>query len=61
MSETVTADDGTMLPLASLDTVVAYSGGNPTTFTVVYRGNTYVQTLTYSGTNVIDISGWIKQ
>lgn len=61
MSETVTATDGTALPLDSLETTIGYSGGNATTFTVNYRGNTYIQTLTYSGTDVINVSQWVKQ
>lgn len=61
MSETVIASDGTLLPLDSLPTAIGYSGGLPVTFTVVYRGNTYIQTFTYTGTDVTNISRWVKQ
>jgi len=61
MSDTVIADDGVELPVEALPTTIGYAGGFPVTFTVVYRGNTYIQTMTYSGNNVIAISGWVKQ
>lgn len=61
MSDTFIATDGVELPIANLPTTIGYAGGFPVTFTVVYRGNTYVQTMTYSGNNVIAISGWVKQ
>lgn len=65
MSLTVTASDGTPLPLDSLPQTLAYTtiSGNPylSTITVVYAGNTYVQTLTYTGINLTSISRWVKQ
>ena len=61
MSSTVTASDGTMIPLDSVEQDFAYSGSLLTTITVVYQGKTFVQTFTYSGSNVATISGWIKQ
>jgi hypothetical protein len=61
MSSTVQANDGAMLPLDSLPTAIVYSGGFIQTLTVVYQGNTYVQTFTNNGLNIIAISGWIKQ
>jgi hypothetical protein len=61
MSSTVQANDGTMLPVDSLPVVIGYAGQLPTTFTWTYQGNTYVQTLTYSGNNVINISGYEVQ
>jgi len=60
MSETVTASDGTMLPVSNLPQAFAYSGGIISTITVVYEGNTYVQTFTNDGTNVTAISRWVK-
>jgi hypothetical protein len=65
MSSTVTANDGAQLPLDELTQTFGYTtiGGSPyvQTITVVYASNTYVQTFTYTGTNVSAISGWIKQ
>lgn len=62
MSETVTTiSDGVQLPLDSLEQVFGYTGSNVTTITVVYAGNTYVQTFIYAGSNVTQISGWVKQ
>lgn len=52
------------LPLCSLAQVITYNENSPPqplTFTIVYQGNTYTQTLTYSGSSVIDISQWILQ
>lgn len=59
MIETVLASDGTQLPLAGLEQVFAYGGGFVATITVVYIGNTYVQTFTNDGTNITEITGWI--
>lgn len=61
MSETVQANDGAMLPLPSLPITFTYDGAFVATMTVVYAGSTYVQTFTNDGTNITDISGWIKQ
>ena len=61
MSETAQADDGAMLPLDSLTTLLTYSGGFPATATVDYQGFTYVQTFTNNGTNITNISGWVVQ
>jgi len=61
MSQTVQANDGAMLPLDSIEQDIAYAGSNISTITVVYQGNTYVQTFAYTGLNLTDISGWIKQ
>jgi hypothetical protein len=62
MSDTVTTvPDGAQLPLASLAIAFAYSGDLVQTATVVYGGNTYVQTFTYNGSLVSNISGWVKQ
>ena len=61
MSETVQANDGTMLPLDSITNTIAYSGSFVSTITVNYQGNTYVQTFTNNGTNITVISNWVKQ
>jgi len=58
MSETVQANDGTMLPLASLAQDFIYSGSFLSTITVAYAGNTYVQTFLNDGTNIIYCSNW---
>lgn len=60
MSETVQANDGAMLPLASLAAQLVYSGSFISTITVIYANNTYVQTFLNDGTNIIYISGWIN-
>lgn len=47
------ADDGVPVPFDSLPQAFAYDGsGNLTTITVVYNGHTYVQTLTYAGSQL---------
>ena len=66
-SPTVTASDGTALPLADLPTAIAYSGNLVTTLTVQYPNHvtgvltTYVLTFTYSGNLVTNISNWVAQ
>jgi hypothetical protein len=49
------------LPMSNLAQVFGYTGGLLTTITVVYAGTTYIQTLTYSGNNVINTSRFIAQ
>lgn len=61
MSDTVQGSDGAQIPLDSCPQTFAYSGSFISTITVVYAGNTYVQTFTNNGTNITAISGWIKQ
>lgn len=65
MSLTVQASDGTPLPIDDLPQVLAYTtiSSNPylSTITVVFGLNTYVQTYTYTGTNLTGISRWVKQ
>jgi hypothetical protein len=61
MSGTVQANNGTQIPLDSVELVIAYSGNFVSTITVVYAGDTYVQTFTNNGTNITQISGWIVQ
>lgn len=60
MSETVQANDGAMLPLSSLAQQFVYSGSFVSTITVIYQGNTYVQTFLNNGTDITYISGWVN-
>lgn len=66
MSETVTASDGNQLPLNDLSQAFTYSGALVQTISVQYPApqypftlTTYVQTFTYSGSNLIGISNWV--
>lgn len=66
MSETVQASDGTMLPINDLPQTITYSGSLITSIAVTYPNNqgvtkTYVQTFTYTGTNVTEISQFEPQ
>ena len=61
MSETVQADDGTMLPLDSLPQVFTYDGTFVSTISVLYAGITYIQTFNNDGTNITFISRWESQ
>lgn len=61
MSETVTANNGTQIPLISAEQVFTYSGNFLSTITVVYAGTTYVQTFTNNGAKITEISGWVAQ
>lgn len=54
--------DGVVLPLGDLAQVLGYDGSNNLiTITVAYLGNTYVQTFTYTGSNLTGISKFAKQ
>lgn len=60
--DTVSANDGALLPLASLPTEYGYDGdGNLTTVTVVYNTKTYVQTLAYTDGNLTSSSQYEVQ
>lgn len=61
MSGTVQANDGAMLPIDSLPVAIAYNGDLVATMTVVFGPNTYVQTFSYTGDLVTNISRWVKQ
>ena len=63
MSETVTAfESGVQIPIGDLEQTFTYNATpSVTSISVVYRTFTYVQTFTYSGPNVINISQWVKQ
>lgn len=58
----VRASDGAILQLDELAQVLAYDGSNNlTSITVTAGGTTYIQTLTYTGSNLTGISVWVKQ
>ncbi len=58
----VIASDGVLVPVDSLAQTMGYDGSNNlTTVTVTYLGNVYVQTLTYTGSNLTGVSRFIKQ
>jgi len=61
MSTIVTASDGTQIDLDNVTQAFAYSGGFISTITIVYAGKTFVQTFTNNGTNITNISNWVKQ
>lgn len=63
MSSTVTANDGTQLPLSDLAAALTYDSisGLIQTITVVYAGNTYRQTYSNNGTAITSWTGWVKQ
>lgn len=67
MAETVTtkyvSEDkpSVQLPLDSLEQDFGYTGSNLAAITVVYQGVTYVQTFTYSGDNVVNVSQFVPQ
>lgn len=49
------------LPVCSLPMSFGYSGANLDTATVIYNGVTYVQTFTYAGDDLINVSAWVPQ
>ena len=56
------ANDGAELQLDSLAQTMAFNASNNiSTITVVFNNNTYVQTYTYTGALLTNISGWVKQ
>ena len=55
------ASDGVVLDLEDLDITFNWAGTTLNYAQVVYRGNTYRQTYTYSGGVVTGISRWVKQ
>jgi hypothetical protein len=62
MSEVVRGNDGVNIPLADVPQAFTYDGNdNVTTITVVYRDKTYIQTFTYAGNNVTNITRWEVQ
>lgn len=59
--EIVVGSDGNELPIDSLAITYGYTGSLLTTETVVYGGKTYVQTHTYTGSNLTASSAWVAQ
>ncbi len=57
------ASDGVVVPTGQLSPTFGYDGSSPPnliTITYTYLTHTYVQTLTYSGSNVTNISTLVK-
>lgn len=53
---------GNFLPPDTLPQVLGYTGSNLTTITVTDGTNTWVQTMTYNGSNQLTaVSKWVKQ
>ena len=61
MSATVQANNGTQLPLDSIEQTFTYDGDFVETITAVYAGVTYLQTFENDGTHITNISGWEAQ
>lgn len=57
----VTASDGTVLPLCSLANTFVFDGAQVQSISVTYRNKTYTQTFTYDAGEVSVISAWILQ
>lgn len=54
--------DGQALDLDSAPTTLTYNGdGTLATASIVWVGNTYVQTFTYTAGKLTSISAWVKQ
>jgi hypothetical protein len=54
--------DGQALDLDSAPTTLTYnSDGTLATASIVWVGNTYVQTFTYTSGKLTSISAWVKQ
>lgn len=58
---TVTATDGVELDLSDLAQTLSYTSNILQYITVSYRGSTYKQTFTYTGSDLTGISAWVKQ
>jgi len=56
--EMFVASNGVDVPVDSLDQTFVYNGDNIDYIQVVYRGITYRQTYTYSGSTITAISDW---
>lgn len=62
MSDTViTVPNGIAIPVDDLEVQYSYTGDLITSMTVEYEGVTFVKTLSYTGTNLINESQWIQQ
>jgi hypothetical protein len=61
-AETIIANDETYLPIGSLAHTYGYDGsGNLITDTVSYNNHTYIQTFTYSGSQLTGVSLYVRQ
>ena len=50
------------VPAAAMAKVLGYTGQNVTTVTAnAPDGSQYIKTLTYSGSTLTNVSGWVKQ
>lgn len=61
MSVTAQTSDGVPLPVYDCALTFTYDMGNITEMTTVYKGVTYKQTFTYSGSDITAISIWEAQ
>lgn len=57
----VIASDGVLIPVDSLATAIAGSTATAQTLTLIYLGNTYIKTITYTAGNASNLSQWVKQ
>ncbi len=53
--------NATPIPINDVPQTFVYSGAFLSTITIQYYGNTYVQSFTNDGTNILTISGWVLQ
>lgn len=58
---TVAASNNVLVPIDSLEQTLTYSAGKVVSITVAYDDIDYVQTLTYTGSDLTGISGWVAQ
>lgn len=58
---TVAASNNVLVPVDSLEQTLTYSAGKLVSVSVTYDGIDYVQTLTYTGSDLTGISGWMAQ
>jgi hypothetical protein len=57
----VIASDGVLLPVDSLEQTLTYTGDLISTISVSFGSEVYIQTYTYTSSNVTSISQWEKQ
>lgn len=57
----VIASDGVLLPVESLEQTLTYTGDLISTISVSFGSEVYIQTYTYTSSNVTSISQWEKQ
>ena len=59
MTTTVTASNGTQLPINDCPNTLNWADGFLTSIVIDYQGVTYTQTYTNDGTNITSISAWV--